>query len=264
MTIIIRPLKSSDLEAIYRIVNKHDEDDGEEVRADLSAGNVKNLYVAVIDGETIGVSGYRPVHGTLAAAFLSWTYLDPSHIGNGFGKALVLHVLKEARTAGAEKMYIKVSTYPGTYESALSLYLHLGFREELRNVDFYDEDEDQLILVKQIESSLSNRSEDPVKDEKPTIRFNGVYEIGDTRGAYSFSWDVYRKSFFGRRSFDSADIGIGIDAVQKAGGRIIFLTFPSNLPLIHKPLQQAGFKYVGRLKDYYEPGIDEMHFVRQL
>jgi len=36
------------------------------------------------------------------------------------------------------------------------------------------------------------------------------------------------------------------------------------LPLIHKPLQEAGFKYVGSLKNYFELGIDEMHFVHRM
>ena len=52
-----------------------------------------------------------------------------------------------------------------------------------------------------------------------------------------------------------------MSAAHEQGARKIFLTFPSNLPLIHKPLQEAGFKYVGCLSDYYEADIHEYHFV---
>ena len=51
---------------------------------------------------------------------------------------------------------------------------------------------------------------------------------------------------------------------EEKKGRKIFITFPSNLPLIHLPLQEAGFKYIGELKNYYELGIHEMHFVHNL
>ena len=104
-----------------------------------------------------------------------------------------------------------------------------------------------------------------MEEEKPVIRFNGLHEIADSDGAYTFAWVVQDSiKLFGKRSFSVDDLMLGLRSVKEAGGRRVFLTFPSNLPLIHKPLQAAGFKFVGQLTDYYERGVHEFHFTHDL
>lgn len=144
------------------------------------------------------------------------------------------------------------------------MYQSLGFKEELISLDFYDEDENQRILGLNLTEETPDE-ELEIQDEKPVIRFNGLYEIAETDGAYTFSWIVEDKvKLFGKRSFTVEDLNIGIESVKYQGGRKIFLTFPSNLVLIHRPLQAAGFKFVGELRDYYEPGVHELHFTHDL
>jgi ribosomal protein S18 acetylase RimI-like enzyme len=145
----------------------------------------------------------------------------------------------------------------------MQTYQALGFEEELVGKEFYDKGENQHILGLRLKERPED-APDEITAEKPTIRFNGLFEIAETDGAYTFNWDVAKSSLLGRRSFSSEDLDIGLQAVKEQGGRKVFLTFPANLPLIHKPLQQAGFKYVGRLADYYEDGLDELHFAHEL
>ncbi|MCK4710483.1 MAG: hypothetical protein KAU21_17850, partial [Gammaproteobacteria bacterium] len=132
---------------------------------------------------------------------------------------------------------------------------------------FYDEGESQYILGLNIQNpGIDDTDDEPViEDEKPIIRFNGLHVIAETEGAYTFSWEVKdSKRLFGKRSFTVEDLQLGLQGVKSDGGRKVFLTFPSNLPLIHKPLQAAGFKYVGRLANYYDNGVHEFHFSHDL
>jgi hypothetical protein len=171
----------------------------------------------------------------------------------------------------ARKLFVKVSNYENPelgniYAPALNMYKSLGFKEEVTNKDFYDDNEDQIILGLELNKDANfNEEENEVAEEKPVIRFNGLHEIAETDGAFTFEWTVIDSfKLFQKRSFSVEDLKLGIDTVKNNGGRKVFLTFPSNLPLIHKPLQAAGFKYAGQLMHYYERGVHEMHFTHNL
>jgi ribosomal protein S18 acetylase RimI-like enzyme len=268
----LRPMNMSDLVKVVRIINDHDEDDGEAAEKDYLDNSVENQFVLEQSGKIIGVTGYREVTGTDQTAWLTWTYLDEAFHGQGFGKKMVSDLLEKLRSLNARKIFTKVSDYEDPdegkiYERALKTYKSLGFEEEVVSHDFYDEDEDQIILGLHLRQEDSSFSEEELKiaEEKPIIRFDGLFEIAETEGAYTFSWIVQdTKKLFGKRCFTVEDLIIGLQSVKNDGGRKTFLTFPSNLPLIHKPLQAAGFKYVGRLENYYEQGVHEFHFTHDL
>jgi hypothetical protein len=75
---------------------------------------------------------------------------------------------------------------------------------------------------------------------------------------------VVEKKLFEKRGFSAEDLIIGLQEIKKRGGRKVFLTFPGNLPLVHEPLVNAGFKFMGELASYYEPGLSELHFSHNL
>ena len=133
-------------------------------------------------------------------------------------------------------------------------------------MDFYDDGEDQLILGLLLQPAEDGADPHPgIKPEKPAIQFRTAFEIADSDGAYSFEWYAEGKlSLFKSSNFSQEDLEIGLDAVRKEGGRKVFLTFPSNLPLIDDPLRAAGFELAGKLSDYYEPGLDELHYTHDL
>lgn len=268
----LRSMYMSDLPTVLAIIDEHDDDDAESAEADYQQSGFDNQFVLELDGTVIGVTGYRPVDGTDSTHWLSWTYLQKSLTGQGHGTRMFTELLGKVREAGGRKIFVKISDYEDPegnriYEHALKLYQSVGFEIEVRSVSFYDEGEDQLILGYELDPSPSNAGDDDLKvrEEKPVMRFNGLFEIADTDGAYSFSWEVKASAgLFGKRSFSTEDLVLGLQSVKESGGRRVFLTFPSNLPLIHKPLQGAGFKYVGQLTDYYERGVHEFHFSHDL
>lgn len=268
----LRPMNMSDLVKVVNIIDAHDEDDGEAAEKDYLDNGVENQFVLEQSGKILGVTGYREVTGTDQTAWLTWTYLDEASQGKGFGKSMISDLLDKLRSLNARKIFTKVSDYDDPdegkiYERALKTYKSLGFEEEVVSHDFYDEDENQIILGLHLRQEDSSFSEEElnIAEEKPIIRFDGLFEIAETEGAYTFSWIVKdTKKLFGKRCFTVEDLIIGLESVKNAGGRKTFLTFPSNLPLIHKPLQAAGFKYVGRLENYYEQGVHEFHFTHEL
>lgn len=260
-------MTKDDIDAVVEVIDSHDEDDAEDARHDFENFGIEDQWVAEVDGRVVGTSGFRRVPETDGTGYISWTYVAADLCRQGIGKELFRHVLDVAAGEGARKMFVKISNYrkgdgPSVYHGATRMYESFGFACEIVSKDFYDEDEDQYIYSKVL---LPDPTPDAVKaTEKPTIRFVDIFEIGETDGAYSFEWDVVKKPLFRQRSFTVEDLVIGLNAVRERGGRIVFLTFPSNLPLIHSPLADAGFKLVGELRDYYESGIHEMHFVHRL
>ncbi len=264
----LRPMYLGDIRHVIKIIDQYDDDDSADAEKDYENNGFEDQFVFELNDKIIGVTGFRRVPATDNTAWLSWTYVDKNHSGQGYGKTMLDQLLNKLTEQDARKIFVKVSNYNDPedgeiYQYAHKLYQSLGFELELTNKDFYDEDEDQLIYGKVLRQVVDTDAE--VLEEKPVIRFNGMYEIAESDGAYTFSWTVEeKKPLFGKRSFSAEDLVIGLNAVKNDGGRKVFLTFPSNLPLIHKPLQAAGFKYVGDLTDYYEAGVNEMHFSHTL
>lgn len=262
----VREMYMSDTASVIEIIGDHDEDDGEAAESEFQDEGVEGHFVLVDGDEVLGISGYREVENCDATYYLSWTYLDEDYRGKGLGKKLLSDVLERLRDLDARKVFVKVSDYEeegeNVYAAALSMYKSFGFEIEVVGQDFYDDGESQTILGLEFKPQSEDMA---VVDEKPVIRFNGLFEIAETDGAYTFAWIVEKSAgFFGKRSFTPEDLEVGISSVKEQGGRKIFLTFPSNLVLIHRPLQAVGFKYVGQLKDYYEEGLHELHFSHDL
>jgi GNAT superfamily N-acetyltransferase len=268
----LRTMYMSDLPQVLSIIEDVDEDDAESAEADYQQEGLDNQFVLEVDDKVVGVSGYREVSGTDNTYWLSWTYLQESMRGQGLGKDMLAEVLTKLRDLNARKLFVKISSYEDplegrVYERALKMYQSGGFETEVVSESFYDDGEDQLILglTLQVDDDSASEDESKVEEEKPVIRFNGLHEIADTEGAYTFDWEVQESvKLFGKRNFSIDDLLLGLQSVKEADGRRVFLTFPSNLPLIHKPLQAAGFKYVGQLSDYYERGVHEFHFAHDL
>ena len=265
-----------DIGAVVAIITGVEQEDGEAAAIDFAEGGVEGHFVLTLDGDErpLGVSGFRHVPATERTSWLSWTYLAEAYRGQGHGTALIAHVVETLRETGCRKAFVKVSDHEdpeegAIYAAATKVYERLGFVEELKVADFYDDEENLSILGRSFDEHDAAGGPE-IADEDAAIEFVGFHEIADSDGAYTFEWDAPKRSLFGRRvgrkggGFDRDDLVLGLKSVRKAGGRRVFLTFPSNLPSIHEPLRAAGFKRLGRLEHYYEPGLHELHFVHDL
>ena len=114
--------------------------------------------------------------------------LDDDYLGQGLGKKLLADVLDRLRELGGRKLFVKVSDYKdesgnNVYAAATAMYKSFGFVEEVVSVDFYDEGENQTILGLEL---IAQADDIEISDEKPVIRFKGLFEIAETI-AFSFS-----------------------------------------------------------------------------
>jgi len=264
----IRKLKPEDLDEVLALIREHDEDDAEYAMNTLLGSNSNNI-IAEKDGVILGVSGYENIIGTDRTAYLSWTYVLKSKLREGIGRSLLNSTLSYAKNDKCRLMVLKVSDYTESdsnvsiYEGARQLYINTGFKTQMICPNFYDKGEAVEIMT--IRLADNDSSKPNIKDEKPRIRFSGLREIVETNGAYAFDWTVETVFFIMKnRNFSVQDLEIGLDAAINNDARVVFLTFPSNLPLIHNPLQESGFKFLGKIKDYYEDGVDELHFIKDL
>ncbi|MCO7224606.1 GNAT family N-acetyltransferase [Pleionea sp. CnH1-48] len=255
-----REMAETDVSTVIELIDSHDEDDAEEAQATYEE-SLEHHYVLTLDQQVIGVTGFKPIPHSNKSCWLSWTYVHKRHCGNGYGRKLLQKLLQVLNELEARKIFVKTSDYCDPedgpiYAAALHLYQSIGFEIEVELADFYDEGEKMIILGYNLQSDVVASD---VEEVAAPIRFNDIFEIAETTGSYCFGWEMK-----GRKHFDAEDLEIGINAVKDKGGRCVFLTFPSNLPEIHKPMQEAGFQYFGQLADYYDVGIHELHFGYQL
>ena len=264
----IRKILTTDLESVLKIISSFDEDDAEEARNNIFIDNMVH-FVCEVDNQIVGISGYERVLGTDRTAYLSWTYVDKNYTNKGIGTELIRYTIESASEEGCRCMFIKISDYKiegainSVYDSARRIYLKEEFKSLIIYNDYYQDGENLEILGKRLSTELLEKP--LIKDEKPTMRFNGISLVNETESTYTFNWYVpNRFNIFEKRIFSVKDIEIGINSAVKLGAKSIVLSFPSNLPLIHKPLFDTNFKLLGKLKDYYEDGLDELHFILKL
>ena len=88
------------------------------------------------------------------------------------------------------------------------------------------------------------------------IKLTDVDEIPETNDAYWLAWELVSQGQ-GTKPQDFQRI---FDEVRVWGGRTIYMAFPSDVANASTLVTAARFKTSGRLIDYYEDGIDEVHY----
>jgi GNAT superfamily N-acetyltransferase len=82
------------------------------------------LYVAELDGISVGLGGLKAVSSTVAE--IKRVYVDPSARGHGIGQTLVARLIDDARGLGFERIRLESATF---MREAHSLYRRYGFVE---------------------------------------------------------------------------------------------------------------------------------------
>jgi GNAT superfamily N-acetyltransferase len=105
---------------------------GIERAVELCLQETAQLLVALDDGEPVGVCVSNPVvsaeHGGLSI-WIEDLYVAPRARRRGVARALLAHVLREARGAGARAVELEVEQ---GHHAARALYQGLGFRQNQR------------------------------------------------------------------------------------------------------------------------------------
>jgi len=97
--------------------------------------------VLKVDGRLVGYGGFWHV---LNEAHISNIAIHPEYRGQGLGKALLLHLLREALDRGVTKATLEVRR---SNAIAQNMYAHLGFKiVSVRKNYYFDEHEDALVM----------------------------------------------------------------------------------------------------------------------
>jgi GNAT superfamily N-acetyltransferase len=103
------------------------------------------LYVAEVDGDTVGVGGLRRLNDT--AAEIKRMFVRPTARGLGVGRAIVQRLIDDAREQGFETVYLESASF---MHSAHALYRSVGFlpSEPYQGREFEGADHDVSILMR--------------------------------------------------------------------------------------------------------------------
>lgn len=132
----IRPLRSADQPAVRSLQSLLDYADPDIVDAALVGPFIGR--VVVVDGDVIGYAIGLPGE----EATLSELVVASEHRRAGYGRELVDAIAEETDAAKL------VVTTPAENKTALSFYESLGFEQEARLPEFYDDGTDALRLVR--------------------------------------------------------------------------------------------------------------------
>jgi [ribosomal protein S18]-alanine N-acetyltransferase len=142
----IRPMGEEDMAAISAIEAVTFPDPWP--RSALAHEALQNSYcsASVIeqDGE---VAGYAFCWVVFEQAHLINIAIAPGRRGEGFGEALLVHVLRQARAQGAEAMHLEVRE---ANEAAIGLYIKYGFEILGRKDKYYGDGAAALMMHKDL------------------------------------------------------------------------------------------------------------------
>ncbi len=252
---IFRPMRPQDVQTAIAIIDDHDEDDSAWAKQTY-ARSLHGQYVLELDSKVIGVSGATPIEGTDRAYSISWTYLTRDFIGRGYGRVLLENVIDQIRNEDGRIVFVNTSDYydpedGDIYRDAREAYRAVGFTEELRHADYYDKNE-MLISYSMRIQPLGSPAAHPQNQQM--IRLTDVDEIPECEGAYWLAWELDEVGT------DPSNFNMIAEQVKEWNGRVIFMAFPSDLENVAEFMTRCRFRKDGLLADYFEDGIDELHY----
>lgn len=256
----LRPMVSGDVRRALEIISEYDQDDAEEAQESY-ARSLDGQYCLCEQGLVIGVVGGKHIPDTDGSFGLSWTYLQSDHRRSGKGTRMLTWMIEILKELDARKVFVHASDYlhpsqGDVYRDARDMYIQTGFCQELRHPDYYAPGESMLVYGMR----LAPREVVEVVLNLDDIKLTDVDEIPETNDAYWLAWELVSQGN-GTKPQDFQRI---VDQVREWGGRSIYMAFPSDVANASTLVTAARFKSSGRLIDYYEDGIDEVHYRYEL
>jgi len=251
---VFREMQADDIRSALAIIEDHDEDDFAWASETYNQ-SLFGQFVLEQNGQVVGVTGATPLEGTDGSWAISWTYLQTELRGQGFGRMLLDGLMEQLKTSDCRKVFVNTSDYVDPedgdiYRDAREAYQAVGFEEEMRHAHYYDVGESQISYGKRV------IKHDPVPHQPNSrkIRLTDIDEIPECDGAYWLAWELDDEGS------DVSGMDMIVDQVREWEGRVIFMGFPSDLANADEFMTRARFRRDGQLRDYFEDGVDEVHY----
>ena len=252
-----RPMEPEDVKPALRIIRQHNVDDFNVARQSYKK-DIHGQYVLTKGAKVIGMTGWRLIGTADRGYWLSWTYLDEAERGQGLGTGVLEGLLNVFAGMKARKVFLTVSDQDagpgeqGLYAKAIGVYKKVGFTEEVRHADYYDRGEAAIIMGLRIDDSYDP---DPTDPEIRCALLTDVDEIVETDDAYFIDW-----RFDEGAGSSPEDLEAMVNRVRKWRGRVVFAGVASDATSAQDLFGAVGFNEEGRLSDFYEDGVDEIHY----
>ena len=250
-------MAQADVPAALAVIEQHSREDAEVALYSYRQG-IAGQYVLIRDGKTIGVTGWRDIPEADRSYWLSWTYLDARERGQGLGFRMLEALLGELQQRQARKLFLYSSDLgrgddtPGVYGKALAMYQRIGFVEEVQHPDYYQPGESLIALGLRLEEFAQV---DVITHEKRRAKLTEVDEINETDGAYAIDW-----KFVSGSGAQQEDLDRLLQKVRGWNGRVVFAGVASDAVAVQQFFLSSGFTQEGRLHDFFEDGVDDVHF----
>jgi ribosomal protein S18 acetylase RimI-like enzyme len=252
-----RPMRPNDVSAVLEIIRLHDDDDYEEAR-ETYRESLEGQFVLTKDGRVVGSTGAEYAEETDNNWWLSWTYLAAEFQGSGLGAVMLVKMLDQLREWEARKVFVSTSDYVDlqqgeVYRDALKAYQRLGFQEELRHKDYYERNEAQIALGLRLAPDPVGGGVHPEPDMRAAVVL-GFGEVPEAEDAAAVDWE------FADTGSPTQELEDLVQDAARQGARVVFASAPSDASRVMSLFKSAGFVEEGRLLDFYEDGIDDVHF----
>lgn len=141
----IRPATSSDLKTIYEIENRIFTHPWtlEQIQAEFRHRNTTVIDVITRDGK---VFGYLLAHEVGRDIQIVNLAIDIPFQHRGYGKMILKNYLSRNIDNSIVTLEVKRSNY-----NAINLYLNLGFKEIGRRVNYYQDNEDAIVMARGVD-----------------------------------------------------------------------------------------------------------------
>ena len=251
----LRPMTANDIEEVLAIIAEFDEDDAEESHAEYRE-DLQGHFVWTDRGRITGVTGAVPIEFTSASYSLATTCIAPQASEETL-QWMVDEVCRLLSEAGSRRLFAELSDYidpedGDVYRPLRRALTNLDFQVELTHRGYYDRTESQIIWGRRLREA--QYEERPA--ETRGIRLTDIDEIPGTEGCFWLMWELDETA----TSLTRADLKKIADQVRSWDGRSVFMAFPSGFSEVDSTMQNSGFRFDGRLSDFYDDGVDQLRF----
>lgn len=119
----------------------------DDMLASYLSGESEEIWLTTGEPNAKSVAYSSPERMTSGTWNMLLIAVHPEHQGKGVGVALVKHTEEVLRMRGARLLLVETSSLP-EYEKTRRFYYTLGYREEGRIREFYQQGEDKIIFRK--------------------------------------------------------------------------------------------------------------------
>jgi ribosomal protein S18 acetylase RimI-like enzyme len=120
--------------------------------ASIDMGPDKSGYHFMLyeyNDEIIGYTCFGPIPCTKSSYDLYWIVIDKKYKGMGAGKKLLLETEKKISELGGRKIYVETSSRD-SYYGTRQFYIKSGYSEEAVFADFYDDNDNKVVYIKDL------------------------------------------------------------------------------------------------------------------